>query len=279
MFKELVSAKLKMAEEKRELEESVARLEESVARVNLEKQNLIEQNELVVQKLIQEKNVFREQLEKEKRLTKGCLNELGHIKRSQKFFELRLSQKEKYLNDVFKKLQCGICSELMVFATSLNCGHTFCQHCVREWKKNEVECSICRAPITTEGRNPFVDDVIDAMVSSLSEEAKNRRNELVLKRQVLFLQRRRSASAPGPPPIAPVVGDIEVPDIPVPPAQPLVGPRRFVIRSTIRQTAPNPYLRPFTGVNRFPRPQHTAPAMHAVRNAAPKSSAKPRWNF
>ncbi len=34
-------------------------LEESVARVNLEKQNLIEQNELVVQQLIQEKNVFR----------------------------------------------------------------------------------------------------------------------------------------------------------------------------------------------------------------------------
>jgi hypothetical protein len=53
-----------MAEEKRELEESVARLEESVARVNLEKQNLIEQNELVVQKLIQEKNVFRVSIKK-----------------------------------------------------------------------------------------------------------------------------------------------------------------------------------------------------------------------
>jgi hypothetical protein len=63
-FLELVSAKLKMAEEKRELEESVARLEESVARVNLEKQNLIEQNELVVQKLIQEKNVFRVSIKK-----------------------------------------------------------------------------------------------------------------------------------------------------------------------------------------------------------------------
>ncbi len=91
------------------------------------------------------------------------------------------------------------------------------------------------------------------------------------------------ASAPGPPPIAPVVGDIEVPDVPVPPAQPLVGPRRFVIRSTIRQTAPNQTqnLRPFTGVNRFPRPQRTAPAMHAVRNAAPKSSAQvlPQWRF
>ena len=60
-------------------------------------------------------------------------------------------------------LQCGICSELMVFvswsvilkfyffiflsfyllkATSLNCMHTFCQYCIGEWKKNKVTGSL-----------------------------------------------------------------------------------------------------------------------------------------
>uniref|UniRef100_A0A0P5L0Q4 E3 ubiquitin-protein ligase CHFR n=1 Tax=Daphnia magna TaxID=35525 RepID=A0A0P5L0Q4_9CRUS len=81
------------------------------------------------------------------------------------------------------ELQCGICSELMVFATSLNCMHTFCQYCVQQWKKNKVECPICRAPITTEGRNLLVDNMIDAMVKTLSEETKNRRKELVRERQ------------------------------------------------------------------------------------------------
>ncbi|KAI9565448.1 hypothetical protein GHT06_009240 [Daphnia sinensis] len=80
------------------------------------------------------------------------------------------------------ELQCGICSELMVFATSLNCMHTFCQYCVQQWKNNKVECPICRAPITTEGRNLLVDNMIDAMVKTLSEETQNRRKELMHQR-------------------------------------------------------------------------------------------------
>lgn len=102
------------------------------------------------------------------------------------------------------ELQCGICSELMVLvsfllafkmksgnndlivtilqATSLNCMHTFCQYCLNQWKKNKVECPICRTPITTEGRNLLVDNMIDAMLNSLSEEMQNRRKELVKQR-------------------------------------------------------------------------------------------------
>ncbi len=73
-------------------------------------------------------------------------------------------------------------------ATVLNCMHTFCQFCVNQWKKNKVECPICRAPITTEGKNILVDNMIDAMVCSLSEELKNRRKELVKQRQELYIQ-------------------------------------------------------------------------------------------
>lgn len=49
----------------------------------------------------------------------------------------------------------------------------------------QEECPICRAPITSEGRNLLVDNMIDAMVKTLSEETRNRRKELVHQRQEL----------------------------------------------------------------------------------------------
>ena len=33
------------------------------------------------------------------------------------------------------QLQCAVCSEVLVEATSVNCGHTFCHYCINEWKK------------------------------------------------------------------------------------------------------------------------------------------------
>ncbi|XP_046447059.1 E3 ubiquitin-protein ligase rnf8-B-like isoform X2 [Daphnia pulex] len=197
------------------------------------------------------------------------------------------------------ELQCGICSELMVFATSLNCMHTFCQHCVREWKKNKVECPICRAPITTEGRNLLVDNMIDAMVSSLSEETKNSRKKLVIQRQELMKQasieqnntmeniltvqhvtlgavdggrgpgrpRRtvgRSVSAAGPA-IARVA--VPVPHVAIPQAaQSSVRPRPSVARGTIRPTAPPP-VRPSTVRGTLNR--STAPTVAHPQRAAP----------
>ncbi|EFX72095.1 hypothetical protein DAPPUDRAFT_326474 [Daphnia pulex] len=246
----------------------------------------------------QELERVREELRVQKELneqqqqasSKACVDIVGHM--------------ESIMEN---ELQCGICSELMVFATSLNCMHTFCQHCVREWKKNKVECPICRAPITTEGRNLLVDNMIDAMVSSLSEETKNRRKELVIQRQELVKRasieqnntlenirtfqhvtlgavdggrgagrpRRtvgRSVSATGPA-IARVVGP--VPHVAIPhAAQPSVRPRPSVARATIRPTAPPP-VRPSTvrgTLNRstaptVAHPQPAAPAMYVARNA------------
>jgi len=93
------------------------------------------------------------------------------------------------LEDVVEnELQCGICSELLVFAVSLNCMHTFCQFCISQWKKNKVECPICRAPIKTEGRSFVIDSAIDGIVSTLSEEMQRRRKELVQQRREIANQ-------------------------------------------------------------------------------------------
>lgn len=42
------------------------------------------------------------------------------------------------------ELQCSICAELFVAATTLNCSHTFCKYCITLWKKKKKECPICR---------------------------------------------------------------------------------------------------------------------------------------
>ena len=45
------------------------------------------------------------------------------------------------------QLQCAVCSEVLVEATSVNCGHTFCHFCINEWKKKKANCPVCRADI------------------------------------------------------------------------------------------------------------------------------------
>lgn len=63
--------------------------------------------------------------------------------------------------------------------------HTFCLYCVNLWKANKLDCPQCRQPITSEGRNLVVDNMIDAMVANMSEEVQNRRKELVELRKAL----------------------------------------------------------------------------------------------
>ena len=33
------------------------------------------------------------------------------------------------------QLQCAVCNELFVEAVSINCGHTFCNFCIGQWRK------------------------------------------------------------------------------------------------------------------------------------------------
>ncbi|KAF6027827.1 BFAR [Bugula neritina] len=41
---------------------------------------------------------------------------------------------------------CGVCCDLMVIPTTLNCGHSFCRHCLARWFDvgKKTECPICR---------------------------------------------------------------------------------------------------------------------------------------
>ncbi|XP_049867959.1 E3 ubiquitin-protein ligase RNF8-like isoform X2 [Pectinophora gossypiella] len=81
------------------------------------------------------------------------------------------------------ELQCSICAELFIKATTLNCSHTFCIYCITMWKKKKKDCPICRAPITSECKSLVLDSFIEKMVQNLTEDTKKKREELLKSRE------------------------------------------------------------------------------------------------
>ncbi|KAG7306507.1 hypothetical protein JYU34_009146 [Plutella xylostella] len=122
------------------------------------------------------------------------------------------SSKQEALEEVGEllqsELQCSICTELLVAATTLNCSHTYCKYCITVWGKKKRECPICRAPITSECRSLVLDSFIEKMVASLSAELQEKRRELLkdreemdaeLARGIFACSRRRRSDSSEPP--------------------------------------------------------------------------------
>lgn len=88
------------------------------------------------------------------------------------------------VNDIMdEQLTCSICSELFVKATTLNCMHTFCQHCINLWTKKRKECPVCRTPVSSMNRSIVLDNFIESMLENLPIRFKERRKELVEERE------------------------------------------------------------------------------------------------
>lgn len=89
--------------------------------------------------------------------------------------------------NVFKKTSnvlkqyftCGICMELLVQATT----HTFCEFCINKWYQREKKCAICKKTITSRNRSLMINNFIESMIQNLPAEFKNKRKELVSKRE------------------------------------------------------------------------------------------------
>ncbi|XP_072356700.1 E3 ubiquitin-protein ligase rnf8 [Scyliorhinus torazame] len=83
------------------------------------------------------------------------------------------------------ELQCIICSEYFVEAVTLNCSHSFCCHCILEWRKRKEECPICRQPICSQSRSIVLDNCIERMLESLSDSVREHRLQLINQRKAL----------------------------------------------------------------------------------------------
>jgi len=89
----------------------------------------------------------------------------------------------KVSNIMDEQLTCAICSELFIKATTLNCTHTFCHHCINSWNKKQKSCPVCRKPVISMIRSLVLDNFIESMIDNLPIELKNRRKEIIQERE------------------------------------------------------------------------------------------------
>merc|ERR1712173_195066 len=99
----------------------------------------------------------------------------------------------------------GVCSEVFVEATSINCGHTFCHYCIYQWKKKKSNCPVCRTDIKQIVQCKVVDEYTDKMFEqfvgeggkvarqSLKEERIKIRKEEEREKEVRNQERRARA--------------------------------------------------------------------------------------
>ncbi|GJQ75387.1 hypothetical protein Trydic_g23563 [Trypoxylus dichotomus] len=84
---------------------------------------------------------------------------------------------------VENELQCIICTELFIKATTLNCSHSFCKHCITEWRKKNKKCPICRTKITTANPTIVLDNFIGKILESAPDDVRQHRTEIVKSRE------------------------------------------------------------------------------------------------
>ncbi|XP_071481888.1 E3 ubiquitin-protein ligase RNF8-like [Diadema antillarum] len=183
-----------------QLEEAIREKEaQMLAQLEAEKQAVIREKEKVEEKLHtalekdrgleeekQRLDAIIQQKEKEKTDMEMEV-EASRQKREQEEQETIAKARQAALEDfadvMENELQCSICSELFIQATTLNCSHSFCAYCIAAWLKRKRECPICRAPTSSHNRSIVLDNYIDKMVERLGEEARQRRREILQERQ------------------------------------------------------------------------------------------------
>jgi len=68
------------------------------------------------------------------------------------------------------QLMCVVCSEVFVNAVSINCGHTFCDYCITEWKKKKNNCPVCRTNIKSTNPVKVLDEYSDKVYEQFVPE-------------------------------------------------------------------------------------------------------------
>ncbi|XP_062415500.1 E3 ubiquitin-protein ligase rnf8 isoform X3 [Pungitius pungitius] len=187
----------------RELQAQLETLRAKMHRMEtLEKSFSRTKRQLEAQKTKQQEEHLKKQLEEALQEQKKVIDELAHSREGfeeillakNKELELTKEEKEKaraqteevvtQVTEVLEnELQCIICSELFIEAVILSCAHSFCSHCIKQWRRKKDECPICRRAIQSQTRCLALDNCIDSMVKNLSLDMKSRRQTLITERK------------------------------------------------------------------------------------------------
>ncbi|XP_061560280.1 E3 ubiquitin-protein ligase rnf8 isoform X2 [Phycodurus eques] len=155
-----------------------------------EAQKTQQQKEMMKKQLdgaLQERKIMDELALSRRRFEEILLAKNKELEVTKEEKEKAKAQKEEVVTQVTEvlenELQCIICSELFIEAVILNCAHSFCCHCIKQWRKKKEECPICRQAIKSQTRCLALDNCIDSMVENLSLEMKARRQTLISERK------------------------------------------------------------------------------------------------
>ncbi|KAM9435491.1 E3 ubiquitin-protein ligase rnf8 isoform 2-T2 [Clarias gariepinus] len=168
----------------------------------LERSVCEEERRLATERSQQKEDGLKKQLEEALKEHHRVMEELKHEREGfqevlqAKDNELKVTKEEKeraraqkeevvtQMTEVLEnELQCIICSELFIEAVTLSCAHSFCQHCIADWRRRKDECPICRQPIVSQARSLVLDNCIDRMVENLSTVMRERRTALISQRK------------------------------------------------------------------------------------------------
>jgi len=94
----------------------------------------------------------------------------------------KIDWEEIIRNTVTENLQCGVCMEIFIKPTVLNCSHTFCESCIHIWMRKVKKCPMCRVNIQSKSYCLTLDSFIDKLVEYMPEEIKLRRRITVKER-------------------------------------------------------------------------------------------------
>ncbi|XP_051009355.1 E3 ubiquitin-protein ligase RNF8 [Acomys russatus] len=137
---------------------------------------------------LQEHRALMEELNRSKKdfekIIQAKNKELEQTKEEKDKVQAQKEEVLSHMKDVLEnELQCIICSEYFIEAVTLNCAHSFCSFCIKEWMKRKVECPICRKDIESTTHSLVLDNCINKMVDSLSSEMRERRCVLIRERK------------------------------------------------------------------------------------------------
>ncbi|XP_051953968.1 E3 ubiquitin-protein ligase rnf8-like isoform X2 [Xyrauchen texanus] len=183
---------------------------------SLEKSFCEEERRLEIENAQQNEEGLKKQLEEALQEHRKVIDELKHaqegfkevLQAKDKELEVTKEEKEKakaqkeevvtQMTEVLEsELQCSICSELFIEAVTLSCAHSFCQHCIREWRRRKDKCPICWQTVLSQTRSLVLDNCIDRMVENLSADMRERRVALVTERKGERSKSRRVSSRGG----------------------------------------------------------------------------------
>ena len=79
-------------------------------------------------------------------------------------------------------LECDICSELMKNSSIINCGHSFCEACIKSWLNTNNTCPSCKVPAFDKDikKNFLIENLkIEVLTQKSLTEEKNIKNSYV----------------------------------------------------------------------------------------------------